>query len=126
MFISTARSQPGNAPFLRQLYRVEEEGLLRVADGYPRPTVHDLRRTATTHMSSQGLSKEVCSRILNHKDLSADAVYDYAYFDEKAGVLMEWHGFLKGLLRREFGDVDWIELHGRRMEDMAVEEDFDD
>lgn len=36
---------------------MDEEGLLRVADGYPRSTVHDPRRTATTHMSSRGLGK---------------------------------------------------------------------
>ena len=50
--------------------RVEEEGLLRVADAYPRPTVHDFRRTTTTRMSSRGLGKGVRSRILNHKNLS--------------------------------------------------------
>lgn len=63
--------------------------------------MHDLRRTATTHMSSRGLGRDVRSRILNHKDLSVDAIYDrYAYFDEKAVTLREWHEFLKGLLRR--------------------------
>ncbi|MCY1313178.1 hypothetical protein D9M70_636780 [compost metagenome] len=101
--------------------RLEEEGLLRVADGYPRPTVHDLRRTATTHMSSRGLGKDLRSRILNHKDLSVDAIYDrYAYFDEKSIALTEWHGFLKGLLRREFGEVDWVEFYGRRMEAVVL------
>ena len=96
--------------------------MLRIAEDYPRPTVHDLRRSATTHMSRQGLGKDVRSRILNHKDLSVDAIYDrYAYFDEKAVALGEWHGFLKGLLRREFGDVDWVELYGRRMEAVTLD-----
>ena len=66
------------------------------------------------------------SRILNHKDLSVDAIYDrYAYFDEKAVALSEWHAFLKGLLRKEFGDVDWVEFYGRRMEGVSsgVEEE---
>lgn len=31
--------------------RVEREGLLRIADGYPRPILHHLRPTATTYMS---------------------------------------------------------------------------
>lgn len=98
-----------------------EEGLLRVAEGYPRPTVHDLRRTATTHMYSRDLGRDVRSRILNHKDLSMDAVYDrYAYFDEKAAALAEWHAFLKQLLQKEFGDVDWVKLYGRRMEALAA------
>jgi len=126
--VGKAQTQPSLNRAMRRFYddyvkdteRLEEEGLLRVADGYPRPTVHDLRRTATTHMSSKGLGKDVRSRILNHKDLSVDAIYDrYAYFDEKAEALNEWHQFLKGLLRREFGDVDFVEFYGYRMEAVA-------
>ncbi|MFG0723399.1 tyrosine-type recombinase/integrase [Pseudomonas sp. GLN_6] len=126
------QTQPSLNRAMRRFYddyvkdsdRVEEEALLRVADGYPRPTVHDLRRTATTHMSKQGLGKEVRSRILSHKDLSVDAIYDrYAYFEEKDVALSEWHAFLKGLLRKEFGDVDWVEFYGRRMEAITPDED---
>jgi hypothetical protein len=55
-----------------------------------------------------------------------DAIYDrYTYFDEKAVALSEWHGVLKGLLRREFGDVDWVEFYGRRMEAVAPDESDD-
>ncbi|EPG9352138.1 DUF4102 domain-containing protein [Pseudomonas aeruginosa] len=124
-----AQTQPSLNRAMRRFYdtyvedkeRLEEESLLRVADGYPRPTVHDLRRTATTHMSSRGLGKDLRSRILNHKDLSVDAIYDrYSYFDEKAIALTEWHQFLKGLLRREFGEVDWVEIYGRRMEAVVL------
>ncbi|MBT0631960.1 phage integrase family protein [Pseudomonas aeruginosa] len=122
------QTQPSLNRAMRRFYdeyvkdpeRVEEESLLRVADGYPRPTVHDLRRTATTHMSKHGLGKEVRSRILNHKDLSVDAIYDrYAYFEEKAEALEGWHAYLKRLLQKEFGDVDWVEFYGRRMEAVA-------
>lgn len=124
----TAQTQPSLNRAMRRFYdnyvkdeaRINEERLLRVADGYPRPTVHDLRRTATTHMSSRGLGRDVRSRILNHKNLSVDAIYDrYAYFDEKAVALAEWHAFLKQLLQKEFGDVDWVEFYGRRMEPLA-------
>lgn len=126
------QTQPSLNRAMRRFYdtyvkdkdRVEEESLLRIAEDYPRPTVHDLRRSATTHMSRQGLGKDVRSRILNHKDLSVDAIYDrYAYFDEKAVALGEWHGFLKGLLRREFGDVDWVGFYGRRMEAVTLEDE---
>lgn len=110
--------------YVKDSARVEEESLLRVADGYPRPTVHDLRRTATTHMSKQGLGKDVRSRILNHKDLSVDAIYDrYSYFEEKDEALQGWHTYLKGLLQKEFGDVDWVEFYGRRMEVVASDDD---
>lgn len=128
------QTQPSLNRAMRRFYddyvkdsdRVEEEGLLRVADGYPRPTVHDLRRTATTHMSKHGLGKEVRSRILNHTDLSVDAIYDrYAYFEEKAVALQGWHTYLKGLLQKEFGDVDWVEFYGRRMEAQVPDEEGD-
>jgi integrase len=128
------QTQPSLNRAMRRFYddyvkdndRVEQEGLLRIADGYPRPTVHDLRRTATTHMSKQGLGKDVRSRILNHKDLSVDAIYDrYSYFEEKAEALHGWHGFLSGLLRREFGDVDWVAFYGRRMEAVTPDEPDD-
>ena len=126
------QTQPSLNRAMRRFYddyvkdkdRVEEESLLRIAEDYPRPTVHDLRRSATTHMSRQGLGKDVRSRILNHTDLSVDAIYDrYAYFDEKAVALGEWHGFLKGLLCREFGDEDWVAFYGRRMEAVTPDED---
>lgn len=59
-----------------------------------------------------------------HSLKSVDAIYDrYAYFDEKAVALGEWHGFLKGLLRREFADADWVEFYGRRMEATPSDED---
>ena len=78
-------------------------------------------------MSRQRLGKDVRSRILNHKDLSVDAVYDrYAYFDEKAVALSERHGFLSGLLRREFGDEDWVAFYGRRMEAVTPDDPDDD
>ncbi len=130
----TTQTQPSLNRAMRRFYdsyvkdqaRMDEEQLLRVADGYPRPTVHDLRRSATTYMSSRGLGKDVRSRILNHKDLSVDAIYDrYSYFDEKAVALSELHTFLRGLLQKEFGDVDFVEFYGRRMEALAVEADSD-
>ena len=74
--------------------------------------------------SVRGLGRDVRSRILNHKNLSVDAIYDrYAYFDEKAAALAEWHAFLKQLLEKEFGDADWVEFYGRRMEPLAAEEE---
>ena len=113
--------------YVKDSARVEEESLLRVADGYPRPTVHDLRRTATTHMAKLGLGKDVRSRILNHKDLSVDAIYDrYSYFEEKDVALQGWHAFLRGLLQKEFSDVDWVEFHGRRMEAITPDDPDDD
>lgn len=103
--------------YLAEEGRVEEEALLRVAEDYPRPTVHDLRRTATTHMSSRGLGKEVRGRLLNHKNVSVDAIYDrYSYFDEKTQALDDWLDYLMGLFRKEFGETSWVQFYGRDME----------
>ncbi len=53
-----------------------------------------------------------------------DAIYDrYSYFEEKAVALQGWHAFLKGLLRKEFGGVDWVEFYGRRMEGKAPDDE---
>lgn len=50
-----------------------------------------------------------------------DAIYDRdAYFDEKSAALAEWHVFLRGLLQKEFGNVDWVEFYGRRMDVAAL------
>ena len=41
----------------------------------------------------------------------------------KAQALSEWHAYLKGLLRKEFGAVDWVEFYGRRMEGEAPDDE---
>lgn len=116
------QTQPSMNRAMRRLYDtyaadqelVNSEGLLRIADGYPRPTAHDLRRTATTHMSGRGLVKNVRSRILNHTDLSVDAVYDrYAYFDEKATALADWHNYLLKQFKNAFGHDHWLKTYGK-------------
>ncbi|MBA6421051.1 MAG: integrase family protein [Pseudomonas sp.] len=119
---SSHQTQPSLNRAMRRLYDtyvadaelVKSEGLLRIAEGYPRPTAHDLRRTATTHMSGRGLGKNVRSRILNHANLSVDAIYDrYAYFDEKAKALDDWHDHLLSLFKESFGHRNWLKDYGR-------------
>lgn len=54
-------------------------------------TPHDLRRTAASKMSAQGVSHRVLQAILNHKDRSVTAVYDrYAMDQEKTEALAAW------------------------------------
>ncbi len=53
--------------------------------------VHDLRRTAATHMARLGADRLVVSRILNHADPSVTGVYDrYSYVEEKRRALQAW------------------------------------
>jgi len=54
-------------------------------------TPHDLRRTAASKMSAQGVPRRVLQAILNHKDRSVTAVYGrYAMDREKKQALAEW------------------------------------
>jgi|TARA_Y100001973_G_C4983980_1_gene225609 hypothetical protein len=51
--------------------------------------------------------------------MSVDAVYDrYAYFDEKAEALSQWHAFLRGLFEREFDGKSWIEVYGDKLNEL--------
>jgi integrase len=52
---------------------------------------HDLRRTAATHMTRQGIQVSIVAKILNHVDDSVTAVYDRnAYETEKRRALIAW------------------------------------
>jgi len=54
-------------------------------------TPHDLRRTAASQMASEGVSRLVISKILNHKDGGVTAVYDrHSYDTEKKQALDQW------------------------------------
>ena len=45
-------------------------------------TVHDMRRTARTHMAALGIDRFVAERALNHKVRDVEGVYNqYDYFD---------------------------------------------
>ena len=59
--------------------------------GMRRWTPHDLRRTAASKMSAQGVARRVLQGILNHKDRSVTAVYDrYSLDREKVEALAAW------------------------------------
>jgi integrase len=59
--------------------------------GMRRWTPHDLRRTAASKMSAQGVPRRVLQAILNHKDRSVTAVYDrYSLDREKREALTAW------------------------------------
>jgi len=62
-------------------------------------TTHDLRRTAASHMTSNGVSRFIVSRILNHSDSSVTAVYDRNSYDKEKQEAMEvWSQRLQTLL----------------------------
>ena len=59
----------------------------KVKHGMPYFTVHDLRRTARTHLAAMGVAPHVAERCLNHKLKSVEGVYDrHDYFEERSGA----------------------------------------
>ncbi|SHG42320.1 Site-specific recombinase XerD [Fodinibius roseus] len=68
--------------------------------------IHDLRRTAATHMAKLKVDRTVLGKILNHKGLSGDtqitAIYDrHSYLDEKREALQQWASHLKKIISEQ-------------------------
>jgi integrase len=58
-------------------------------------TVHDMRRTARTHLAGLGVDRFVAERSLNHKVGSVEGIYDrHDYFAERAAALGAWASLL--------------------------------
>jgi integrase len=65
--------------------------LLRVVHGLPHFTLHDLRRTARTHLAALGVRREVAERCLGHKIRGVEGTYDrHDYFNERRLALAQW------------------------------------
>ncbi|TCV92116.1 site-specific recombinase XerD [Luteibacter rhizovicinus] len=58
-------------------------------------TLHDLRRTARTHLEALGIAPHVAERCLNHSIKGLVGVYNrYDYIDERREALQRWADFL--------------------------------
>ena len=63
-------------------------------------TVHDMRRTARTHLAGLGVDRFVAERSLNHKLGNVEGIYDrHDYFAERATALGTWASLLAGIAR---------------------------
>lgn len=72
--------------------------MAKVRHGLEAFTIHDLRRTARTHLGKLGIPPHICERCLNHVIRGVEGVYDrYDYFDERKAALDKWADLL-GLL----------------------------
>lgn len=59
-------------------------------------TVHDMRRTARTHMAAMGVDRFVAERALNHKLKEVEGIYNqYDYFKERKNALDQWAAHLR-------------------------------
>lgn len=71
-------------------------------------TVHDMRRTARTHLAGLGVDRFVAERSLNHKLRSVEGIYDrHDYFSERAAALDAWAAMLEGVERGTKPTVDF-------------------
>ena len=69
--------------------------LAGVDHGLDEFTIHDLRRTMRTHLSSLGIRSEVAERCLNHKLPGLQGVYNtHDYFAERKAALETWTALL--------------------------------
>lgn len=69
--------------------------LTRVEHGLEDFTLHDLRRTARTHLAALGVKREVAERCLGHKIRGVEGTYDrHDYFGERRAALERWTNLL--------------------------------
>jgi integrase len=65
-------------------------------------TVHDMRRTARTHLAGLGIDRFVAERSLNHKLRNVEGIYDrHDYFTERHAALSAWANVLAKVERCE-------------------------
>ncbi len=59
-------------------------------------TIHDLRRTARTHLAALGVQSHIAERCLNHKLKGVEGIYNqYDYFEERKIALQKLANFLE-------------------------------
>jgi integrase len=76
--------------------------LAGVDHGLDEFTIHDLRRTMRTHLSSLGIRSEFAERCLNHKLPGVQGVYNtHDYFAERKAALETWTALLLEIERGE-------------------------
>jgi integrase len=65
----------------------------------PAFTVHDLRRTASTHLSEMGWSSDVVEKALNHTMGGVRGVYNRAeYASQRKAMLQQWADYIQQLM----------------------------
>jgi integrase len=77
-------------------YSTLNAALKRLGRVARRFSVHDLRRTARTHLAALGVDVIVCERALNHSLGGLIAIYDkHDYLPERRRALELWAAFLE-------------------------------
>jgi integrase len=62
-------------------------------------TVHDLRRTASTHLNEQGFNSDAIEACLNHTMRGVRGVYNKAKYEkERVEMMRKWSDFIFSLI----------------------------
>lgn len=102
LIVKRRRGQPNKPRFPHISPDTLNVALKRVQHGLEHFTVHDMRRTARTHLAALGVSREVAERALNHKLRGVEGIYNrHDYFDERRQALTLWAELLVSLERGE-------------------------
>lgn len=77
-----------------------------IAHGLEPFTLHDLRRTARTHLAGLGVAPHVAERCLNHRLPGINDIYDtHDYIAERRLALIAWGSLLVKLCNEDSGKV---------------------
>lgn len=91
--------------------------LQRVKHGVAHFTLHDLRRTARTHLAALGVRHEVAERCLGHKLRRVEGTYDrHDYFKERRAALEQWTALV---VQAERGESKVISIQRRSRAHLA-------
>lgn len=80
--------------FSHNAFNTSQKNALRLTD-IPDFTIHDLRRTASTHLNEQGFNRDAIEKCLNHSAVGVRAVYNKAeYAEERKEMMQKWSDFI--------------------------------
>lgn len=75
-------------------FNTAQKNALALTD-IPNFTIHDLRRTASTHLNEQGFNRDAIEKCLNHTATGVRGVYNKAeYAEERIKMMQKWSDFV--------------------------------
>jgi integrase len=93
--------------------KAKAEGM-DVPKAFPAWHLHDLRRTAATHLARLGVDRVVIAKVLNHSEREVTATYDrYTYDLEKRRALELWGERLTAIIESRPNEGRIIQFPGR-------------
>ena len=79
-------------------FNTAQKSALSLTD-IPNFTVHDLRRTASTHLNEQGFNSDAIEACLNHTAKGVRGVYNKAKYEkERTDMLQKWSNYIFSVL----------------------------